>query len=379
MTPYPNFLSPIRMGKLELANRVVMAPMTRGRAGPTYTANEVMAEYYSQRAGAGLIVTEGTQTSLQARGWYQAPEIYTKKHAEGWKIVTDAVHKKGGKIFCQLWHTGRASHSNFREGMEGIEDPRSVAPSEIKRESHSGKQGYTNAPGMADIETPRALSTEEVDEVPKEFRNAAAMAKEAGFDGVEVHSANGYLLDEFLQNVSNKRTDKYGGSLENRFRLLDEVLKAICEVYENDCVGVRISPNGAFNGMGSDDFRESFLYYAERLMSHNLAYLHVMIGLGFGFHGKGEAMSMKEFRKVYPGLLIANVGYTPEMAEKEIAEGNTDMVAIGRPFLSNPDYVERLSKGAGMNAPADHEKLYSSYEQEFTSEGYSDYPAMSES
>lgn len=263
--------------------------------------------------------------------------------------------------------------------MEGVEDPSAVGPSAIKRDSHSGEQGYTNAPGMVEIETPRELSTEEVEQLPNEYRNAAAMAKEAGFDGVEVHGANGYLLDEFLQNVSNKRKDKYGGSFENQFRLLDEVLKAIFEVYESDCVGLRLSPNGAFNGMGSDDYRESFLYYAERLVTHDLAYLHIMIGLGFGFHGKGDPMTMADFRKVYPGLLMANVGYTPEMAEREIAEGSTDLVSIGRPMLSNPDYVERLSKGAGMNAPADREKYYSSYEHPFTSEGYSDYPALSES
>lgn len=379
MSQYPNLLSPIRMGKLELPNRVVMAPMTRGRAGPTYTANKLMAEYYAQRASTGLIITEGTHISLQARGWFQAPEIYTKEHAEAWKVVTDAVHKKGGRIFCQLWHSGRCSHSNFREGMEGVEDPLSVAPSAIKRDSHSGKQGYTNAPGMVDIEKPRELSTEEVEELPNEYRNAAAMAKEAGFDGVEVHGANGYLIDEFLQTVSNKRTDKYGGSLENRFRIVDEVLKAIFEVYESDCVGLRISPNGAFNGMGSDDYRESFLYYAERLLTYDLAYLHVMIGLGFGFHGKGEPMTMADFKKVYPRLLVANVGYTPEMAEKEIAEGDTDLVSFGRPLLSNPDFVERLAKNAGMNPPADRETYYASVEHPFTSEGYTDYPTLSES
>ena len=374
--PYPNLLSEVRLGPYALKNRVMLAPMTRGRAGPTFTANPLMAEYYAQRASAGILITEGTFTSAAARGWYQAPCIYTPAHADAWKLTTEAVHAKGGRIFCQLWHTGRAGHSNFREGMDGVDDPRAVAPSAIKRPSKSGGQMYTMKPGNVEIETPRELATEEVDALADEFKNAAQMAKDAGFDGVEVHCANGYLLDGFLQSCSNTRTDKYGGSFENRYRVVDNILRAVTTVYEPDQVGVRISPNGIFNGMGSDDFRESFLYYAEQLSKLGLAYLHIMIGLGFGFHEKGTPMKMDEFRKVYPGTLVANVGYEPDQADKEIADGNADLVAIGRPFLSNPDYVERLAKDAPLAEVPPMSTWYTSADNQLTSEGYTDFPPM---
>ncbi|KAI0556846.1 flavin oxidoreductase/NADH oxidase [Gracilaria domingensis] len=336
-----------------------------------------MAEYYAQRASAGLIITEGIHTSVVARGWFQAPDIFTAEHAQAWKIAPDRVHERDGKIFCQLWHTGRASHSSFRESITEYEGDMKLAgaPSAIKRSSHSGKQVFTNVPGQVDIETPRAL-TLEVEALPEEYRTAAQCAKDAGFDGVEFHDANGYLLDEFLKSCSNHRTDKYGGSFENRFRAIDEVLRAVLTVYEPHQVGICISWNGVFSGIGSDDFRESFLYYAERLAEYKLAYLHVMVGLGFGFHEKGEAMTMAEFRKVYPGKLIANVGYDAKSAEEEIAAGNTDMVAIGRPFMSNPDYVERLTEGAELNEPAPQSVYYSSVENVFASNGYIDFAAV---
>lgn len=375
---YPNLLSPLRLGPLSLPNRVVMAPMTRGRASESCEATPHMVTYYAQRASAGLIISEGTQVSLAARGWFRAPEVYTPAHAASWRPVTDAVHAAGGRIFCQLWHPGRASHSNFRAGLPGYDAERAlpVAPSAIKRASRSGKMGFSNAPGEVDIETPRALTTAEVEALPEEFRNAAQMAKDAGFDGVELHCANGYLLDEFLQTVSNERTDQYGGSMENRFRIVDELLKGIFTVFEPNCVGVRLSPNGSFNGMGSDDYREAFTYYASRLGEMNLAYLHVMIGLGFGFHEKGEPMTMAEFRKVYPGTLMANIGYDGESAEKEIADGNADLISFGRPYISNPDLVERFAAGAELNPPADHAVFYSSYENVMTTEGYTDFKTM---
>lgn len=380
-TKYPHLLSPLKMGDLELPNRVVMAPMTRGRAGPSYTANELMAQYYSQRASSGLIITEGTHTSIVARGWYEAGEIYTDAHAQGWKDVTDAVHAKGGRIFCQLWHTGRASHSSFRKGMEEYPGDLSlsVAPSAVMRSSHSGKQKYTPEKGDVDIETPRALTLDEIKALPEEFRNAAQKSKDAGFDGVEVHCANGYLFDEFLQSCSNFRKDEYGGSLENRFRIVDEVLQAILTVYESSRIGLRISPNGEFNGMGSEDYRESFLYYAKRLSEYNLGYLHIMIGLGFGFHKMGEPMTMKDFREVYPGTLIANVGYDAESAEKEIADGYTDLVSFGRPYIANPDLVERFEADASLADPKGHETWYSSSEYRPESLGYTDYPVLEES
>eukprot|EP00737_Agarophyton_chilense_P002405 gb/GEZJ01002735.1/.p1 GENE.gb/GEZJ01002735.1/~~gb/GEZJ01002735.1/.p1 ORF type:complete len:384 (-),score=55.69 gb/GEZJ01002735.1/:294-1445(-) len=376
MTKYPKLLSPIHLGgSLHLKNRVVMAPMTRGRATEKLMATELMAEYYAQRASAGLIITEGVHTSVVARGWFQAADIFTAEHAQAWKIVTDRVHQRDGKIFCQLWHTGRASHSSFRDGVSGYEGDMKLpaAPSAIKRGSRSGKQGFTNLPGQVDIEVPRALTLEEVQALPEEYRNAAQCAKDAGFDGVEIHGANGYLLDEFLQSVSNKRTDKYGGSFENRFRVVDEILRKVLTVFEPHQVGIRISPNGVFNGMGSDDYRESFLYYAQRLAEYKLGYLHVMIGLGFGFHEKGEPMTMAEFRKVYDGVLIANVGYDAKSAEEEIAAGHSDMVSFGRPYISNPDFVERIMTGAELNEPAPQSVYYSSVENVLTSTGYTDY------
>lgn len=377
---YPHLLSPLKIGDMELPNRVVMAPMTRGRAGPSYTANELMAQYYSQRASAGLIITEGTHTSMIARGWFEAGEIYTDAHVKGWKLVTDAVHAKGGRVFCQLWHTGRTSHSSFRKGMEEYPGDLalSVAPSAVMRSSHSGKQKYTPQKGSVDIETPRALTLDEIKEIIEEFRNAAQRAKDAGFDGVEIHCANGYLFDEFLQSCANKRTDEYGGSFENRFRIVEQVLHAVFSVYDSSRVGLRLSPNGVYNGMGSEDFRESFLYYAKRLAEFNLGYLHIMIGLGFGFHKLGEPMVMKEFRQVYPGVLMANVGYDAESAEKEIADGYTDLVSFGRPYIANPDLVERFETGSALAEPKGQETWYSSADYRPESVGYTDYPTMEE-
>lgn len=377
---YPKLLSPLKMGDLELPTRVVMAPLTRGRAGPEYTANEMMAAYYAQRAGAGLIISEGTGTSFLGRGWFEAPEIFTQEHAAGWKVVTDSVHEAGGRIFCQLWHTGRTGHTSFRKGIPGFEGDRalSVAPSAIQRKSHSGKQMYTPAGEQVDIEVPRALSLEEIKELPLEYINAAQMAKDAGFDGVEIHSANGYLLDEFLQSCSNEREDEYGGSFENRFRLIGEVVEAVQTVFEPSCTAIRLSPNGSYNGMGSPDNREAFLYYVKRLADYNLGYLHIMIGLGFGFHGFGEPLIMKEIRDVYPGILMANVGYTAESAEKEISDGYTDLVSFGRPYIPNPDLVERFRQDAKLAEPKDPSTFYSSVNNKPGSYGYTDYLTMEE-
>lgn len=377
---YPNLLSPLKMGDLELPTRVVMAPMTRGRADKDYNATELMAEYYRQRAGAAFIITEGTHTSLVARGWYRAPEIYTSKNAEAWKATTKAVHNDGGLIFCQLWHLGRAGHSSFREGMPGFEGDRAlaVAPSAIKRKSRHDTQKYTAGGEMVKLETPRELTIDEIHALPEEYKNAAQTAKDAGFDGVEVHCANGYLIDEFLQSCSNERTDEYGGSFDNRFRIVDEVLKAIFEVYEPSRVGLRLSPNGNYNGMGSEDNREAFIHYAKRLAEYNLGYLHVMIGLGFGFHEFGEPLVMADFRKVYPGIMIANVGYTAESAEEEISNGNTDLVSFARPYIANPDLVERFKRDAHLAQPTDPSTFYSSVENHPEERGYTDYPTLAE-
>jgi N-ethylmaleimide reductase len=275
--------------------------MTRSRAGRERMPNSLIAEYYAQRASAGLLITEGTVVSKQAIGWLNTPGIYTDEQAEAWKEIVDAVHAKGSTIFLQLWHCGRASHSSFHE-EEGLP----VAPSAVKINGD-----YIHAPiGKQPYETPRALETEEVPEIVKDFRRAAERARAAGFDGVELHSANGYLLDEFLQSKTNHRTDRYGGSLENRYRLLDEIVSAISGVWASHRVGVHISPNGIYNDMGSPDFRETFRYVAERLNRREIAYLHVVDGLAFGFHDLGAPMTLREFVEIFRGSLMGNCGYT---------------------------------------------------------------------
>ena len=339
-----------------------MAPLTRARAGESRIPNALMAEYYAQRASAGLIISEATTISEQANGWRDSPGIYTDEMVEGWKLTTEAVHAKGGKIFLQLWHCGRASHSSFHGGKPA------VAPSAIKINGD-----YIHTPkGKEDYETPRALETDEIPGLIEDYRQAAERGKAAGFDGIEIHSANGYLLDEFLQSKTNHREDQYGGSIENRFRLLREIIEAVTTVFPASRVGVRLAPNGVFNDMGSPDYREQFTYAAEQLDAFGLAYLHVMDGLGFGFHELGDPMTLAEFRKVFSGPLMGNCGYTQESAEEAIAKGDADMIAFGRPFISNPDLIERFAAGAELNPEADVAHWYTPA----GAEGYTDFPAM---
>ena len=320
-----------------------------------------MAEYYKQRASAGLIITEGTFVSTQAIGWLNAPGIYTDEQAEAWKKIVETVHAEGTPIFLQLWHCGRASHSGFhpRDGLP-------VAPSAIRL---NGDDIHTPL-GKKPYETPRALETDEVAKIVEDYRRAAERAKEAGFDGVEVHSANGYLIDEFLQSKTNHRTDRYGGSVENRFRFLDEILAAIVSVLAPERVGVHIAPNGNFNDMGSPDYRENFLYVAKRLNRYGLAYLHVVDGLAFGFHELGAPMTLQEFRQVFDGPLMGNCGYTRETARAAVERNHADLISFGRPFISNPDLAERFAHGRPLNPPADMSVWYS-----FDAAGYTDFPA----
>ncbi len=278
-----------------------------------------------------------------------------------WKPVVESVHNAGGRFFLQLWHTGRASHSSFHPGHLP------VAPSAILL--NNGEDIHTPI-GKVAREVPRALETSEIARVVNDYRNAAARAKRAGFDGVEIHGANGYLVDEFLQSKTNHRTDQYGGSIENRFRFLKEIVEAVQTVYPAHRIGVRLSPNGVFNDMGSPDYREQFLYVAEQLDRYGLAYLHVMDGLAFGFHGHGEPMTLPEFRKVFRGPLMGNCGYTREAAEKAIASGAADLIAFGRPFISNPDLVERFRNHWPLNADAPVSDWYSPSGPK----GYTDYP-----
>jgi N-ethylmaleimide reductase len=364
-TTSPGLLSPFDLtDDLILKNRVVMAPMTRSRAGTERMPNGLMAEYYSQRSNAGLIITEATVISEMANGWQHTPGIYTDEQAIAWKQVVEAVHPQGTPIFLQLWHCGRASHSSFHPNGE-----LPVAPSAIKIEEE-----YIHTPiGKQPYETPRALETNEIPKIVESYRQAAERAKMAGFDGVEIHAANGYLIDTFLQSKTNHRSDRYGGILENRYRFLKEIVEAILTVLPAERVGVRLSPNGNYNSMGSPDYRETFLYVAEKLDLYDLAYLHLLDGLAFGFHELGEPMTLSEFRQIFNRPLIGNCGYTQETAEATIQADDADLIAFGRPFISNPDLVERFANGWPLNPPAEQKIWYS-----FTAEGYTDFPTYTD-
>ncbi len=361
-TSSPHLFEPFDLHGIQLRNRIVMAPMTRGRAGKSRIANALMAEYYAQRASAGLIISEATTISEQANGWNESPGIYTDEMANGWRQVVQAVHGQGGTIFLQLWHCGRASHSSFHGGQPA------VAPSAIKI---NGDDIHTPN-GKQPRETPRALETREIADIAKDYQNAARRAKEVGFDGVEIHSANGYLLDTFLQSSTNHRTDLYGGSTENRYRLLGEVVQAVSEIWPSNRVGVRLSPNGVFNDMGSPDYREQFTFVATELDRFGLAYLHVMDGLAFGFHELGDPMTLAEFRQVFHNPLMGNCGYSQATAEQAIAAGLADLIAIGRPFISNPDLVERFANNWPLNPDAEMSVWYSP----IGSQGYTDFSTM---
>lgn len=352
--------TPFDLRGLTLRNRIVMAPLTRSRAGVRRIPNALMAEYYAQRGSAGLIVSEATVISNQGIGWLNSPGVYSDEQAEGWKQVVEAAHAQGTSMFLQLWHCGRASHTSFHE-TGGLP----VAPSAVRLNGD-----YIHTPvGKQPYEIPRALETHEIPEIVEDYRKAAARAKVAGFDGIEVHAANGYLIDQFLQSKTNRRKDEYGGPVENRYRFLDEIVNAALSVWPSTRVGVRLSPNGVFNDMGSPDYRETFLYVAKKLDRYNLAYLHVVDGLAFGFHELGEPMTLAEFRDVFAGPLIGNAGYTFETAENAIENGHADLIAFGRPFLGNPDLVERFEHGWPLNPVPDMKLWYA-----FDAEGYTDFP-----
>lgn len=358
-----SLLSEITLGNLTLKNRVVMAPLTRGRSPGSRVPNDVNVLYYTQRATAGLIVSEATAISATGYGWYAAPGCYTEEQAEGWKKVVDSVHEKGGKIFLQLWHIGRQGHPSFNEKGDV------VAASEIKIEGDGHVRDSNNE--VVPFTTPRALTTQEVIETVQDYKKGAALAKSAGFDGVEIHGANGYLIDVFLQSCSNQRTDQYGGSMENRYRFLKEIIEAVGEVYPMDRIGLRLSPNGGYGGMGSEDNDVMFPYVAKQLSSFGLCYLHVMDGLGFGFHAKCKVVTLFDIKKEFNGPVMSNVGHTKETAEGVIRSGAADMVAFGRPYLSNPDLVERFTNDWPLAESPPHEtwfyqdqleKFYTDYE-----------------
>jgi N-ethylmaleimide reductase len=333
---------------LNLPNRIVLAPLARCRAGAARIPNEVMAKYYSQRSSAGLLISEATAISRNANAFSESPGIYTDEMTDGWKRVTDAVHKCGGRIFVQLWHPGRVSHSSLNEGVlpvapSGlrIDKAHLVTPAGLQAvdafiETPSGKQAY---------ELPHELDRPEILRIVEDYRRAARRGKAAGFDGVELHAAHGYLIDSFLQSKTNHRTDDYGGSIEKRYRFLEQVLEGVRPVWPAHRIGVNLSPNGIYHDMGSTDYRAQFLFTARQLDRVGLAYLHVVDGLDVGFHGLGEPMTLAEFRAVFSGPLIGNCGYTKETADKAIHDGLADLISFGRPYIGNPDLVERFKNG----------------------------------
>lgn len=354
-----NLFSPVTLGAINLKNRMVMAPLTRNRAGEGGVPQPINVTYYEQRASAGLIITEATPISAMAHGYPALPGIYTDAQIAGWKKVTDAVHAKGGKIVLQLWHVGRISHPSLLPN-----NALPVAPSAIKP---AGK-AFTYQ-GLVDYVEPRALAASELPAIVADYVHATKSALAAGFDGVEVHAANGYLLDQFLRDGSNKRTDNYGGSFENRARLLLEVVKAVTAVAGADKVGVRLSPVNPFNDMKDSNPQALFNYVVGALNPLNLAYLHVVEG---GIHGGGIAdpFDFDELRKHFKGAYMANLAYNKARGNAAIASGHADAIAYGVPFIANPDLVARFKADAPLNE-ADSNTFYGG-----TEKGYTDYPFL---
>ncbi|MCI4679357.1 alkene reductase [Rhodoblastus acidophilus] len=356
----PKLFQPSELSDLRLANRIVMAPLTRARATPgTDAPNDLMVEYYRQRAGAGLIVTEASQISQQGQGYIHTPGIYTQEQARGWRRITDAVHEAGGKIVIQLWHVGRISHFSLQPGGGAP-----VAPSALKAKSR-----IFIAEGFTEPSEPRALETEEIPGIVADYAHAAGLAREAGFDGVEIHAANGYLLDQFQKDGTNHRADAYGGAIENRCRLTLEVVDAIAKVLPSNRIGIRLSPASPANDISDSNPQALFDYLVRELDARKLAYIHVIEGATQGARDHAP-FDYAALRKAFHGAYIANNSYDRELAIQAIETGAADMIAFGRHFIANPDLVERLRRGAPLNPP-DVNTFYGG-----GSEGYTDYPTL---
>ncbi len=348
---------PLQLGALTLPNRILMAPLTRARADEGHIPNGMMAKHYSDRASSGLLIAEATMAMKENCAFVSEPGIYNDDQVAGWKNVTDAVHEKGGRIFLQIWHGGRACHSLLNGGRQPV-GPSPIAITNNEVHTPEGKKPY---------EVPRELDDAELPEIIEGFGKAARNAKSAGFDGIEIHGANGYLLDSFLRDSANQRSGPYGGSFENRSRLLLEVINAVTTVWQSNQVGVRISPLNSFNSMRDSDPIKLYSYLAEQLNERKLAYLHLMRS---DFLGEQEADIVTPIRRIYGGTLITNMGYSADEAANEIAAGNVDAVAFGTPYLANPDLPERFAKGAELNEP-NPDTFYSP-----GPEGYNDYPKL---
>jgi N-ethylmaleimide reductase len=352
--------SPYTLGPLRLPNRLVMAPMTRNRAGPGEVPGPLAVAYYTQRASAGLIVTEGTQISQQGQGYPGTPGIFTEAQIAGWKRVTESVHAAGGRIFLQLWHVGRISHPSLQPG-----GALPVAPSALQ------PPGQTmTTQGMQPFVTPRALETHEIAGVVDDYRRGAANAKTAGFDGVELHGANGYLIDQFIRDKTNRRTDRYGGSAINRARFLVEVTEALVGVWGGDRVGVRLAPTNPFNDIADSNPAATFAVAVGELKRFGLAYLHIVEPLPSDPVAAGERPDIGFFRRIWPGTLMGNKGYDLARANAAVRDGIVDLVSFAALFLANPDLPERFRRGAALNPP-DRATFYGGGEK-----GYTDYPAL---
>ena len=350
--PTSILFEPLKVGELEVPNRIFMAPLTRCRAGDSRVPNAMMAEYYAQRASAGLIIAEATSVTPMGVGYAGTPGIWSAEQTEGWRLVTRAVHAKGGRIFLQLWHVGRISHPMFLGGELPVA-PSAIAPEGTVSQVRP-KQPYP---------VPRALETAEIPDVVEAFRRGAENAKVAGFDGVEIHGANGYLLDQFLQDRSNRRTDAYGGPIENRARLLLEVADAVVSVWGPGRVGVHLAPRADTHSIGDSDLPATFTYVARELGKRHLAFLCAR-------EYKAEDSLGPRLKRAFGGVFVANENFDKETAEQTIAAGDADAVAFGKAFIANPDLVERFRSGAPLN-PWDASTFYSGGEK-----GYIDYPTL---
>jgi N-ethylmaleimide reductase len=361
MSPTIDVFSPFRLGPLALPNRIVMAPMTRNRAGPGNVPTTLNAAYYAQRAGAGLIVAEASQVSPQGLGYPGTPGIHSAEQIAGWRLVTDAVHAAGGRIFLQLWHVGRISHPSLQPDGALPVAPSAIAPA---------GQAWT-LDGMKPYVTPRALETEEIPGIVAQYRQGAANAKAAGFDGVEVHAAHGYLLDQFLRDKTNNRTDKYGGSAENRARLVVEVMEAIAGEWGGDRTGVHLSPtNLAFNDISDSDPAQTFSTAVRALDRLGLAYLHLVEPGPADPVGPGPRLDATFFRPMWRGTLVVNKAYDLDRANAVLRSGAADLVSFATLFIANPDLPERFRRGAPVNPP-ERKTYYGG-----SAKGYTDYPEL---
>jgi len=361
MMSTPDLFSSLQLGPLELPNRIFMAPLTRCRASQGHVPNALNAEYYEQRASAGLIISEATSVSPRGYGYPNTPGIHTEAQVDGWKKITNAVHAKGGHMYLQLWHVGRISHPAYQE-----DGTLPVAPSAVKPKG----QVFTGT-AMEDYVTPRALEKGEIPGIIEEYIHGAKLAKEAGFDGVEIHNANGYLLDQFLRDGTNQRGDSYGGSVQNRARLTLEITEAVCSVWGADRVGIRFSPAGVFNDMRDSNPLETFGHVLEELNRFGLAYAHItQVTAQDIAHGAVEGVGPKELKPYWKSQVVSAGGFTFESGNKALAEGWADAIAFGVPFIANPDLPERFRKNAPLNKP-DEASFYGG-----TEKGYTDYPFL---